>query len=191
MSKVERQIDDVRERFDSRVDRIRERARRAIAKLRRDEKAKIEAIREGATKVSDDGLAFIASWEGFRPCPYLDVAGIPTIGYGHTAGVSMSDRCISREDALGLLRADASWAQRAVDELVRVRLSQPQFDALVSFTFNCGAGALRDSSLLDLLNAGRYGRVPDELMRWVMAGGVRVEGLVNRRKAECRLWQRG
>lgn len=187
---VERAERRTHERFDRLRDRAREALRRQLVRLRRDEREKIAAIREGATKVSADGIEFIASWEGFRADAYRDVVGIWTIGYGHTEGVRAGQR-VTRREALGLLRLDARIAEHAVEHLVTVRLSQRQFDALVSFTFNCGTGALSQSTLLDLLNAGRYGAVPGELLKWVNAGGAPVAGLVNRRKAECRMWQRG
>jgi peptidoglycan hydrolase-like protein with peptidoglycan-binding domain len=90
-----------------------------------------------------------------------------------------------------LLRADAARAARAVTRLVRVPLDQNQFDALVSFTFNVGEGALRDSTLLRELNAGRYDAVPRELNRWTRAGGQVLAGLVRRRAAEGAMFARG
>jgi hypothetical protein len=76
-----------------------------------------------------------------------------------------------------------------VDRLVTVPLSQNQFDALVSFTFNVGEGALAKSTLLKKLNAGKYSEVPAELMKWTKGGGRELPGLVRRRRAECALWR--
>ena len=82
-------------------------------------------------------------------------------------------------------------AAKAVDERVKVPLAQHQFDALVSFVFNLGAGAFAESTLLRELNAGRYDAVPLQLDRWVKAGGKTLEGLVRRRKAEGVLFSQG
>lgn len=147
----------------------------------------IQAVRR---RISRHGLKFIAKWEGFRSCPYQDSVGVWTIGYGHTHGVGRSTACISERKARRLLRRDAAWANRAVNDLIDVPLNQNQHDALVSFTFNLGAGALEGSGLRKELNAGRYGRVPAELRKWVFAGGQRLEGLERRRAAEARLFRK-
>jgi lysozyme len=186
---VEERVDAIEERYDGRVERIRERARREIARLRADEKQKIAAVRRGATELSEDGAAFIASWEGFRALAYQDVVGVWTIGYGHTAGVRPG-QTVTRAEALKLLMQDASIAEAAVRSGVAVRLNQHQFDALVSFVFNVGTGAFQGSTLRAVLNAGRYGAVPGELMRWVNAGSHPVQGLVNRRRAEADLFMK-
>ena len=104
-----------------------------------------------ATDVSEKGLEFIGRFEGFRDMPYNDAAVPPnaTIGYGHMihrGPVTVNDRIrykkgITQANALTLLRADAALAVYAVRRYCKVPLTQPQFDALVSFTFNCGAGA--------------------------------------------------
>lgn len=98
---------------------------------------------------------------------------------------------LSRDEALALLRKDVARFEKAVRDSVKVPLSQNQFDALVSFTFNLGAGALKSSTLLRLLNRGDYGCVPGELLKWVNAGGRRVEGLVRRRRVEGQVWSKG
>lgn len=190
MARVERRVDDVQERYDRQVDRVREVARRQVAKLRRDEQEKIAAIREGATEISDNGVEFIASWEGLRLTAYRAHPSETylTIGYGHYGPDVKAGATITKQRALELLRDDVHEAERAVAELVKVRLGQHQFDALTSFTFNCGVGAFADSDLLADLNARRFRDVPAELMRWVNAGGVPVAGLVNRRRAEAALF---
>ena len=149
--------------------------------------------------LSDAGVAFVAGFEGFRGELYDDAAGHCTIGFGHLVHHGPRDgtepaefrRGISRERGLELLRADARQAAAAVERLVRVPLSQEQFDALVSFAFNVGTGALEGSTLLQELNAGRYDAVPTQLLRWVKAGGRTLEGLVRRRRAEGRLFGQG
>lgn len=150
-------------------------------------------------RLSDRGVDFIARFEGFRSALYNDPAGHCTIGYGHLVH---RGRCngsepaelragISRRRAAQLLRADAAAAVAAVRDNVAVALTQEQFDALVSFTFNVGAGAFRRSTLLERLNAGALEAVPAQLGRWVTAGGRRLPGLVTRRAAEARLFTIG
>ena len=150
-------------------------------------------------KLSKNGAQFIATFEGFRSDLYDDPAGHCTIGCGHLVHHGRCDgsepaefrRGITRERALELLLEDAAHAADAVNGSVEVALDQNQFDALVSFVFNVGAGAFADSTLLRKLNEGRYDAVPKELDRWVKAGGKTLEGLVRRRKAEGELFLEG
>jgi lysozyme len=138
-------------------------------------------------KTSQEGIDLIKRWEGLSRERYLDVAGIPTIGYGHVIKEGEKLTKITGQKAEELLKADLSWAERSVREVVKVPLAQNQFDALVSFHFN--TGAVQRSTLLRKLNEGRYAAVPAELMRWIHAGGRRIEGLYNRRKAEVEMWR--
>ncbi len=142
-------------------------------------------------KISEKGLKFIARREGFRPHVYKDVAGHATIGYGHLVkdGEDWAGG-ITRPAARALLDVDADIAEKAVNGLVSAfPLSQPQFDALVSFTFNVGTGGFRSSTLRRLLKAGNCCAVPYELSRWNKAGGTPVRGLTRRRKAEGVMWR--
>ncbi|NER36008.1 MAG: glycoside hydrolase family protein [Oscillatoria sp. SIO1A7] len=149
--------------------------------------------------ISDAGLKFIANHEGLRLSLYNDPAGHCTIGHGHLVhhgacnGSESAEfrQGISRQRALELLRSDANTAVQAVKSLVKVPLNQHQFDALVSFTFNLGAGNLQKSSLLARLNKGEYDAVPYELSRWVYAGGRKLPGLVRRRSEEGLLFEKG
>jgi lysozyme len=100
-------------------------------------------------------------------------------------------RGITKERALELLQQDASSAADEISRSVKVDLSQPQVDALISFAFNVGNGAFRDSTLLRLLNRGDYGSVPAQLDRWTKASGKTLPGLVRRRKAEGALFRDG
>lgn len=140
-------------------------------------------------RISIAGLAHIKKWEGFRTNRYLDSAGKPTIGYGHLIQPWESYDTITQAEAERLLVKDVSTAEAAVNRLVKVNLSQSQFDALVSFVFNVGQGNFAASTLLKELNAGRTANVPYELGRWVFAGGQRIAGLVNRRTGDIRVWQ--
>lgn len=127
--------------------------------------------------------ALVTSFEGLRLESYKDVAGVWTIGYGHTLGVKRGQR-ITKERAYELLQADVKRFESAVNRQVEVPLTQYQFNALVSFAFNVGAGALESSTLLKRLNAREYNEVAPQLMRWVYADGKRSRGLERRRKVE-------
>lgn len=120
-------------------------------------------------QLSKQGADFIKRLEGLRLTAYKDSAGVVTIGYGHTGDVRMG-QTISEADADSYFTKDIAWAVDAVNGAVKVNLTQAQFDALVSFTFNVGAGAFRSSTLLKKLNAGDYSAVLGEMARWVYAG---------------------
>lgn len=135
-----------------------------------------------------DGVELIRHFEGCRFDAYLCPAGVWTIGYGHTADVKEGDS-IDQEAAEAFLIEDLETFEQAVTRLVEVPLTQQQFDALVSWTFNLGAGNLAESTLLKKLNNYQYAEVPEQMMRWVRAGGKVLEGLVRRRAAEAALFQ--
>ena len=139
-------------------------------------------------QISERGLALIKEFEGLYLKAYRCPAGVPTIGYGHTAGVAMG-QTISEQQADEYLRRDVRMFERAVDRLVKVPLAQGQFDALVSFAFNLGAGALQSSTLLRMLNSGDYAGAAAQFGRWTKAGGRVLPGLVRRREAERRLFE--
>jgi lysozyme len=143
-------------------------------------------------KLSAAGLELIKRSEGFREQVYRDVAGLPTIGYGHRVKPGESFvKGVNEAQAAAMLENDVIEAERTVERLVRVTLTQGQFDALVDFCFNLGAGRLKTSSLLRELNAGRYGIAGEQLLRWDFAGGVVNSGLRARRQAEFGLWSKG
>lgn len=147
-------------------------------------------------RLSDEGLELIKRFEGLRLAPYHDDVGYPTVGYGHLLSKQKwADLnqwpTIQQEDADALLRQDVARFESAVARLIRVPLSQGQLDALVSFSFNLGAGALQASTLRRVINRGHYHEAPRQLLRWVFAGGRRLRGLVRRREAEVivgQLW---
>ena len=136
-------------------------------------------------RVSDEGLLFISKWEGEILHEYDDVVGKRTIGIGHLLlrGESFPNG-ISHEQALDILRSDIAIAEKAVNDLVNVEISQNAFNALCSFVFNLGSDALRKSTLLTYLNAGCFINAADEFPKWCKAGGVANTGLLNRRKSE-------
>jgi GH24 family phage-related lysozyme (muramidase) len=138
--------------------------------------------------VSKQGLDLICRFEGFSPVIYICPAGYPTIGYGHLITEVNKEQFldgVDEDEALELLRKDVALAERAVLRLITVPLTQGQFDALVSFTFNLGAGALQRSTLRRKVNREEHHDVPAELMKWVWAGGRKLKGLVKRRAAEA------
>jgi lysozyme len=154
---------------------------------------------DGGQGLSPQGAAFIGHFEGFSARLYNDPAGHCTIGFGHLVhrgpinGTEPAEfkGGITRERGLEILRQDAKSAADAIARLVCTPLSTHQRDALISFTFNLGAGALETSTLLRLLNAGDYASVPTQLDRWTMAGGRQLPGLVARREAEGALFSHG
>lgn len=139
-------------------------------------------------QISKAGLDLIKQFEGLYLKAYRCPAGVPTIGYGHTAGVAMG-QTITQQQADDYLRRDVRQFERAVARLVTVPLTQGQFDALVSFAFNLGEGALAQSTLLRLLNAGDYAGAAAQFDRWNKAGGRVLPGLVRRRAAERALFE--
>jgi lysozyme len=141
-------------------------------------------------QLSETGLGLLKGFEGFRSRTYLDVAGLPTIGYGHRllSSESFPDG-IAELHAAALLTADVRAAELAVRRLVKVLLTQGQFDALVDFVFNLGAARLAGSTLLAKLNAGEYEVAAEQLLLWDHAGGKEVAGLKYRREAELDLWR--
>ena len=142
-------------------------------------------------KVSEEGLSLIKRFEGFSETVYICPAGYPTIGYGHVVldhEVENFAYGISEEQATDLLRQDVAIAEYAVVRHINVPLSDGQFDALVSFTFNLGSGALQRSTLRRKLNRQEYRLAANEFSRWVWAGGKKLKGLIHRRNAEAALF---
>lgn len=154
-------------------------------------------------QMSEKGKKLLAQWEGTILHVYNDAVGLPTIGVGHlltrdelTSGkIYIQGQLVryanglTQQQALDLLGQDLDKFEKVVDESVTVDLKQNQFDALVSFAFNVGAGAFKGSSLLKVLNKGQYAEVPDQLQRWNRAGGRVVQGLTIRREHEIQLWK--
>ena len=143
-------------------------------------------------QLSAVGLELIKRSEGFRGHVYTDVAGFPTIGYGHRVTPPESfPGGINEAQAAAMLIGDVLEAEHEVARLVRVALTQGQFDALVDFCYNLGAGRLAASSLLRELNAGRHDAAGEQLLSWDHAGGMVNAGLKARRQAEFQLWNGG
>lgn len=134
-------------------------------------------------RTSQRGLSLIKSFEGLRLQAYQDAVGVWTIGYGTTRGVS-AGMAISKEQAERMLLNDVQRFEPEVQRLVTVPLSQNQWDALISFTYNLGSGNLESSTLRRLLNARDYSGAAEQFPRWNKAGGKVIQGLVRRRAVE-------
>jgi lysozyme len=135
------------------------------------------------------GLELLKQSEGFRSHSYIDVAGFPTIGYGHRLRPSENfSNGIQEAQAAEILSNDVRGAEEAVTRLVKVPMAQGQFDALVDFVFNLGQGKLASSTLLKELNAGKYDAASEQLLCWDHAGAREIASLKARREAEYRLW---
>lgn len=141
-------------------------------------------------KISQAGIEAIKDYEGVRLKAYDDGVGVWTIGVGHTAGVQRGD-VITLEQVDNFLRADLADAEKTVNARVVAPMTQGQFDALVSFVFNVGAGAFAASTLLKKLNARDYDGAADELLRWNKAGGRVLAGLTKRRISERMMFLTG
>ena len=146
-------------------------------------------------KIGEKGLALIKSFEGFYSKPYKDPIGIPTIGYGFTyylpdrRKVTMQDRPLTEHQATCMLQEILKGYEGDVLRLVKSKLTQNQFDALVSFTFNLGGANLIKSTLLKKVNINPNDpSIREEFAKWNKAGGKVFAGLVRRRKAEADLY---
>jgi len=149
-------------------------------------------------KLGDRGLNLLKKWEqgpkgGFSPVIYPCSAGKNTIGYGHV--ITPDDNIIppiTEKQADDLLKQDIKTAENAVNLLVKVSLTQNQFDALVCFVFNIGVGAFQKSTLLSFINKNIFNKVPDQFKLWnkITVNGIKKvsNGLTNRRQAEVTLF---
>lgn len=138
-------------------------------------------------KTSQTGLDFLADVEGNKLRAYKDTGGVLTIGVGHTSDELLEvypGQIISYAKSMELLAYDVQEAEDAVNKLVKVALTQNQFDALVSFVFNIGAGAFADSTLLRKLNNGDYEGAAKQFPRWNKDNGRTISGLTKRRLLE-------
>ncbi len=154
-------------------------------------------IDPGNLSASDEGITFIANWEGYRSEVYKDSAGLDTIGYGHLLQDEEAfSEGIDETQAMELLKKDVAFAIKAVQENVSVNITQSQFDALVSFTFNVGGGALERSTLLKKLNEADFESAAEEFLKWDKIRdqdgvAIRIPGLTGRRVSERQLFLNG
>lgn len=139
-------------------------------------------------KISAEGIALIMKFEGCELESYRCSADVPTIGYGHTRDVKDGDTC-TQEEADQMLVDDLEEFENYVNDIVETELTQNEFDALVSWTFNLGPTNLKSSTLLKRLLEDDKTDVPYQIRRWNKAGGQVLDGLVRRREAEALLFQ--
>ena len=144
-------------------------------------------IEKGLQFANQGGLQLIRKFEGLELNSYRDAIGIWTVGYGRTKGVR-PNQTITFAQAESFLVEDLNRFEGIVRESVKVPLSDNQFSALVSFTYNVGNGAFTSSTLLRRLNQGDYQGAANELPRWSKAGGRTMDSLVQRRYAERALF---
>lgn len=148
---------------------------------------KVLTVKELVT--SPDGIELIKRWEGCKLEAYLDIVGIPTIGYGHTAGVKLGDK-ITQSQADAMLAGELRPRERVLNEVLPGQLLQCQFDALISLIYNIGVGAFKKSTLLKVLKTNpNSADVHTQIMRWNKAGGKEIKGLTARRQEEVILYQ--
>jgi lysozyme len=149
------------------------------------------SISSTAMQISQRGIDLIKEFEGCELSAYPDpgTGGDPwTIGYGHTGSDVYPGMSITIAQAEDLLRQDLRYFEQGVIDLVMVPLTQNQFDALVSFAYNTGLGALGESTLLSVLNEGDYQGAVEQFARWVNGANGVLPGLVRRREAEAQLF---
>jgi GH24 family phage-related lysozyme (muramidase) len=139
-------------------------------------------------QISKTGIEPIKHFEGLELKAYQDSVGVWTIGYGWTQPVDGKKvgpgMVIDQVTADRLLKCGVVQYEQGVNHLVKVKITQSQFDALVSFVYNLGLRSLSTSTLLQKLNAGDKQGAADQFGRWVNAGGVKMNGLVKRHAAE-------
>ena len=143
--------------------------------------------------MSQGGLdALLKKFEGCKLKAYHCPAGVCTIGYGHTSAAGapqvVDGMTITQAQAEDILKRDIVKYEVAVMDLVKVKLTQNQFDVLTDFAYNAGVGNLKSSTLLKKVNAGDFDAVPAELMKWTKGGGKVLPGLVRRRQAAGAWW---
>ena len=145
-------------------------------------------------KTDIKGQQLIQQFEGLYLKPYLCPKKVATIGYGNTfyengKAVTMSDPPITKERAISLFLRIIHPFEEQVTALLKKAVNQQQFNALVSFAYNVGVGALGGSTLLKKVNVNPNDpTIRDEFMKWVKVNGAVFTGLVNRRKAEADMY---
>lgn len=144
-------------------------------------------------KMSQAGIEHLKDSEGLRLKAYQDTGDVWTIGYGHTSAAGglkvYEGLTITSAQAEQLLKDDLTrMTYPVIKRLVKVDLTQGQFDALCSFIYNLGEGQVSTSTLLKLLNAKDYKGAADQFGRWIYDNGKKFDGLVTRRKNEKELF---
>lgn len=141
-------------------------------------------------RINEAGLTLLKAFEGIAQTAYQDQKGVWTIGYGHTGSDVGQGLWISSQEAEILLDSDLLKTENGVDHLLEVHTNDNQFSALVCLAFNIGLSALRDSTLLRLLNIGGLEEAALEFQKWDHLNGKVIPGLSRRRLAEATLFRR-
>lgn len=143
-------------------------------------------------KINQVGIKLIQFFEGFSPTPYHCANGYKTIGYGHKLRESENFVTLTEREGYEILMKDLEIAEEGVSRYINANITDNQFSALVSFTFNLGAGALQRSTLRQKINYGSaLEEVSEEFLKWVFCSGRKVRGLVERREAEAMIYYNG
>lgn len=149
-------------------------------------------------RITGEGAGLVARSEGFRSCPYRDAVGVWTIAFGHTSApgtpprhVNSATRCVTVKKGLKILTVDLDHFALGVTKLIKVRVGSRQYNAIVSWAFNVGLGAAAESTLIHKLNEHHYAQAANQFKRWNRAGGRVLPGLTVRRRAECKLFEKG
>lgn len=138
-------------------------------------------------EASDLLIGKIKEFEGFSSTAYTCAGGVVTIGYGHTRGVRITDRC-TKSEAEQWLREDLAPIEAYLNTIPEID-TQGEYDALCSFIYNLGIGNFKSSTLLKKIKAGAPTEdIQAEFKRWVYANGKKLKGLVRRREWEARRW---
>jgi len=143
---------------------------------------------ENNMQISEEGLALIKKFEGCELKAYRCPANVLTIGYGHIKDVKEGDQ-ITKEEANYMLQEEMIEYEGYVNDMVDVELNQSQYDSLCAWVYNLGPTNFQSSTLLKVLNEGKYNEVPQEIKRWNKAGGEVLDGLIRRREAEALLFE--
>ena len=140
-------------------------------------------------KTGEKGLNLIKKFEGFRDKEYICPAGKPTIGYGHVILPSEHfPSSITKEEAEILLKNDLVSREKSLNILIKVVITQNQFDALISLIYNIGIENFKQSTLLKFINDKLFDKIPEQFRRWKYINKVISKGLLNRREEEIKLW---
>jgi len=156
--------------------------------VKKQQKSEMTEHGENNMEISQEGISLIKKFEGCKLESYQCAAGVWTIGYGSTQGVS-NGMVITHERAESLLMEDIEVYEEEVNKAVQVDIDQCMFDSIVSWTFNLGGANLNSSTMLKVLNSKDFDNVPEQIKRWNKAGGKVNEGLIRRREAEALLFQ--
>lgn len=148
----------------------------------------------GLRDISELGFAIIREFEGFSSVAYHDTGGVWTIGFGtikypNGKRVVKGDVC-TQSEAEQWLKNDSKWVDACLDKNIKVNLNQNQFDALASFVYNVGETAFLKSTMLSLINQNSMISTASQFDRWVFDNGKRIQGLVNRRAKERKLFEK-